>query len=233
VDRPDRGEQEQRPVVGEQEQPAEHAEGDDGAPGRSAPDALEAQGRGQREHHDEQVHARLGGVAHRPRQDGEDDDGGAAQRDAAEAGAEPVGQQQGDRQQGDGQQAYDDRAGAEGGDPGLEQQVVDRRGAVLAQRGIEVRQRQAGDLDAERLVEPQRSAEQPGERACQAAGDGDGDQRQAGGALQQRPRRRRGRPVEDGGQAALSSRSRSRRGRIGASRPVREAPVVEGLPAVG
>ncbi len=140
-----------------EEQPA----GDERQPDRSRPreagqQVLGEQERSEDAEHDERVHPGLGRVAEVERRDGHDQQDACRADPAAPA---PAGNPR-ERQRGDGDDARQgpdgDIATSEDLDPAVEQHVVERRVAILAERLGDVAQGQARDVDAEGLVEPER-----------------------------------------------------------------------------
>ena len=147
-------------------------------PGRGA---LTARGQGEEaaagQQDDQRVHARLGGVVDREGRAGQQDEHRPGHGPAAESPpAEPA-----DRERGHGDEARERPDGIVGlpeqGDPEVQQVVVERRGPVVLQGVGDLVQRQAGDVDGQRLVEPQARS---GPEAEEQSGGDDEPHRHAG-----------------------------------------------------
>ena len=149
------GEQPHRPVVRQQESPAHEGHADQPRPLRSLERVGHQQVAAEDEEHDECVHARLGRVPdgeRRQRQQHDDGPTGACAADAS-AGQPSEGQRE-DRE--DPRERTNGHVGlAEHPHPPVQQEVEQRRVPVLAQGGADVTERQPGDVDRQRLVEPQ------------------------------------------------------------------------------
>ena len=116
----------------------------------------------QHEQHHQRVHAGLGGVAQRERGEGQHRQGQPAQPVSAAAAPRQVGQRQRRHREHARERSHGDVALAEHLHPAVEHPVVEGRVTVVAQRRPDVAQRERRDVDAQRLVEPQRrSGDEP------------------------------------------------------------------------
>ena len=119
--------------------------------------------------HDQRVHAGLGGVAQRERGQGHDGDGDRGQHAAAAPAGGPPRKRQRQHRDHAGQGPHRDVARPEDLHPQVEQEVVERRVPVVAQGFADLVERQLGDVDAERLVEPERRAGDEAQHESQRA----------------------------------------------------------------
>jgi hypothetical protein len=150
----DGGEEVDRPVVAPQQR-AGH-EGEEHDPRRAgAPEhVVEEQCQRQGQQHHQRVHAGLGGVPHGEGREGEEE-----QRPPGDPWpTHPPAEDPHERQRGDAEHAGERSGGdvpvAEELHPPVEEPVEERRVAVVAQRVADLTQRQTGDVDVQRLVQP-------------------------------------------------------------------------------
>ena len=191
-----RPDQEERPVLREQERRGHERDREEshdrrGVPGIDAHDDAE-----QHQHHRERIHPGFGRIVDRVRRDRHDHHGratdpallGAA---PAESGAGDVGQADRDHAEDARQCPHRNRTRAEDTDPAVQEDVVQRRRAIPQERAPQLVERQLRDVDGQRFVEPQiglGDESQPG-RCCEDDADRKPEERPHA------PPRVRGRPT--------------------------------------
>ena len=146
--------QPQRPVVRQQQRAGDEHDAGQAQPRETLERVRHQQVAGEHEEHDQRVHAGLGAVANgerRQRQQGHERPRGDPAPDAA---AGQPGERKGEHREHTGQRAHGGVAFAEDRHPAVKQEVVQRRVPVVAQRARDVAQRQPGDVDAQRFIEP-------------------------------------------------------------------------------
>ncbi len=191
----------QRPVLAVEQRRGRDGHADQVADGRPVEGPLHGHQPGGGEEGHQRVHPVLGGVAHGEGGRSHQDHGTDGHRPAADAAARHPDEGQSGTAEHAGQGAHGQVGGSEPPDPEVQQDVVQRRRAVPFQRAVDLPQGQPGDVEGERLVQPQVRARP------EAQGDTDGDGHHGPDDEQPwKPAGRNPRPVRIPGQRARRRR---------------------------
>ena len=211
-----------RPVVGVEEQGDDGADRDQVPRSRSHQRPVEGEEPGHGQERDQGVHPRFGVVADGERRRGDEEHGRPADGATAEPASGQPGEWHGRHPDHARQGAHRKVRRPERAHPEVEEDVEERRGPVPTEERGEVVERLAGDVDGQRLVEPEVRPRPESEDEARDEDHPGGDHEQADRPFAERPPLRIG--CGDGGAPAGSAppgallgalRPRLRRGAVG------------------